>query len=334
MIGFGVQRRTRGMTLTKKFGSLLLLLTAGSLAGTLTFAIFFSDTAGDGLYLVAAHIEQGTLAQLQIQTLRVRDGQEEARNPQQRLIEAYDMLITTMEDGGLHPVRPLTLLGRVLGGSSDLAQEPVIRELHEGLPKPPEDLKQRIEPVYQLWHEIAGPLRTIAQKPHDDPDAKAAYDLIRPKLVEIDQASRLIMVAVAARIVEARQRILIILASIAGLSVTLFFVGLWFTKRYILHPIELIETTARQIRAGDFSKRVPIVSSDEIASLAMTINDMCSEVEHSVEQYRELFENASDIVYTMSLNGNFLSVNRAGERITGYPREEFLKMNVEELLPP
>jgi two-component system cell cycle sensor histidine kinase/response regulator CckA len=115
--------------------------------------------------------------------------------------------------------------------------------------------------------------------------------------------------------------------------VGLFFVGLWFSKRYISHPIELIENSARLIRAGDFSQRVPVVSSDEVASLAMTLNDMCAEVERSVERYRELFENASDIVYTMSLDGNFLSINRAGERITGYPREEFLKMNVEQLLP-
>jgi PAS domain S-box-containing protein len=326
-----------GMTLTRKFGAILLLLTAGSLAGIVAFAFFLSSTAGEGLYLIAAQMEQNTLQQLQIQTLRIRNGQEEARDAQQRLIEAYDMLITSMENGGLHPVRPIELFGSVtlLGRMSDtdLAAEVVIRTMHEKLPEPPMELKLRITPVRQLWLQIREPLRTIGQKAEIDPDAEAAYDLIKPKLVRIDQASRQIMVEIANRIAAARQRMLVTLASIAGLSVTLFLLGLWFTRRYISSPIELIEKSARQIRAGDFSHRIQIVSNDEVASLAITINEMCSEVERSVERYRELFENASDIVYTMSLDGDFLAINRAGERITGYPREEFLKMNMSQLLP-
>src|SRR6266550_8427748 len=114
------------MTLTKKVGSLLLLLTAGSLIGIATFAIFFSNTVVDGLYVIAAQYEQLTLAQLQIQTLRARDGQEDARALQGRLVETFDMLIGTMEDGGLHQVSPLGLLVRVTNGSFDLANEGVI----------------------------------------------------------------------------------------------------------------------------------------------------------------------------------------------------------------
>ena len=67
------------MTLTKKLGTLLLLLTTGSLLGIITFAAFAIRTAGDGLYFVAAQIEQGMLQQLQIQTLAIRDGDEGAR---------------------------------------------------------------------------------------------------------------------------------------------------------------------------------------------------------------------------------------------------------------
>jgi PAS domain-containing protein len=35
------------------------------------------------------------------------------------------------------------------------------------------------------------------------------------------------------------------------------------------------------------------------------------------ERYRDLFESASDMVYTHDLAGNLTSLNRAGERITG-----------------
>ena len=42
----------------------------------------------------------------------------------------------------------------------------------------------------------------------------------------------------------------------------------------------------------------------------------------SEERYRELFENANDFVYTNDLKWNFTSVNKAGERIIGYTRDE------------
>jgi len=50
--------------------------------------------------------------------------------------------------------------------------------------------------------------------------------------------------------------------------------------------------------------------------------------------YRELFENANDIIYTHDLNGTFTSLNRAGERITGYSREEAKRMKISDVLAP
>jgi len=45
------------------------------------------------------------------------------------------------------------------------------------------------------------------------------------------------------------------------------------------------------------------------------------------ERYQELFENASDMVYTHDLKGNYTTVNKAAERILGYTREELLNVN-------
>ena len=50
--------------------------------------------------------------------------------------------------------------------------------------------------------------------------------------------------------------------------------------------------------------------------------------------YRELFENANDIIYTHDLDGTFTSLNRAGERITGYSREEARRLKISDLLAP
>lgn len=54
----------------------------------------------------------------------------------------------------------------------------------------------------------------------------------------------------------------------------------------------------------------------------------------SEDGYRELFENANDIIYTHDLDGTFTSLNRAGERITGYTREEARRMKISDVLAP
>src|SRR5581483_5027958 len=50
------------------------------------------------------------------------------------------------------------------------------------------------------------------------------------------------------------------------------------------------------------------------------------------ERYRELFENANDLVYTHDLRGNFTSANRAVERLSGYSHEQLLTMRVRQLV--
>ncbi|MFT3868661.1 MAG: response regulator [Nibricoccus sp.] len=55
---------------------------------------------------------------------------------------------------------------------------------------------------------------------------------------------------------------------------------------------------------------------------------------HLEAQYREIFESASDFIFTVDLSGRFTSFNTAGEKMTGYSREQALRMNFRELLHP
>jgi PAS domain S-box-containing protein len=52
----------------------------------------------------------------------------------------------------------------------------------------------------------------------------------------------------------------------------------------------------------------------------------------SEERYRELFENARDAIYVHDLKGNYTSINRAAERLSGYNREEILGRNFSEFI--
>ncbi len=51
-------------------------------------------------------------------------------------------------------------------------------------------------------------------------------------------------------------------------------------------------------------------------------------------RYKNLFEEANDIVYTHDFQGKFTSLNKEGERLSGYTREEASKLSVYEIIAP
>ena len=54
----------------------------------------------------------------------------------------------------------------------------------------------------------------------------------------------------------------------------------------------------------------------------------------SEKKYRELFDNANDMVVTIDLKGNITSVNKIAEEITGYSVEDVIGKNISCLLHP
>ena len=54
----------------------------------------------------------------------------------------------------------------------------------------------------------------------------------------------------------------------------------------------------------------------------------------SESRLRELLENANDIIYTTDLKGNFTSLNKVGEKVTGYTLEEALVRNIADVIAP
>src|SRR5438046_2106632 len=54
----------------------------------------------------------------------------------------------------------------------------------------------------------------------------------------------------------------------------------------------------------------------------------------SEEQYRYLFENANDAIFTIDLKGNFTTLNKAAELLSGYLRGEALQKNCADVWPP
>ncbi len=55
-------------------------------------------------------------------------------------------------------------------------------------------------------------------------------------------------------------------------------------------------------------------------------------LKESEEKYRDLFENANDIIYLHDLKGNFISINQAGTKVFGYTPEEAKSLNISEVV--
>ena len=64
---------------------------------------------------------------------------------------------------------------------------------------------------------------------------------------------------------------------------------------------------------------------------------ICQRLEHEAaleQRYRQLVENARDIVYSHDLAGNFTSLNKAAERVTGFSNTEALQLNLTQVVAP
>lgn len=57
-------------------------------------------------------------------------------------------------------------------------------------------------------------------------------------------------------------------------------------------------------------------------------------LEENEERYRDLLDNSQEMIATMDLEGNFLSVNETTVHSTGFTREALLKMNLTDLIEP
>jgi PAS domain S-box-containing protein len=54
----------------------------------------------------------------------------------------------------------------------------------------------------------------------------------------------------------------------------------------------------------------------------------------SETRYREIFERALDIIYVHDLQGRFLAINPAGEKLLGYTRDQLCRMTIDQVIDP
>lgn len=127
------------------------------------------------------------------------------------------------------------------------------------------------------------------------------------------------------------ERLMLFFVMMVGLALLTMFVT-WL----MIRPIFALKRTVEKILSGDLNARARIRSFDEIEDLGEAFNEMVARtstsldrlrmrteaLEESEEKYRQIVESASDIIFTVSADGELLLLNRG---FSGYPREEFFR---------
>ncbi len=98
----------------------------------------------------------------------------------------------------------------------------------------------------------------------------------------------------------------------------------------------MMEIRRRLIKDGDKVIAIHGIGRDitEKMRLELQLKEYHEKLEKSEAKYRELFENAQDIMYVLDKKGNFLNMNRIGLQILGCEKEDVIGSNISEWLTP
>lgn len=124
--------------------------------------------------------------------------------------------------------------------------------------------------------------------------------------------------------------------SVLLLTMVISFVGF----RKITDPLRALVDGTKKIASGHLETQITPTTQDEIGELAHAFNDMTHALKDSLDalsksesRYRDLFDNAQDIVYTTDMDMQFTSLNKAALSLLGKTETELLGTSIYDLMP-
>lgn len=110
--------------------------------------------------------------------------------------------------------------------------------------------------------------------------------------------------------------------------------------KLIYTPITNLKDLTSELSHGDYLKKLPKVTSDEIGSLTASIDKMRNKIQFTLNELvdkelmqRAIVESAPDAIITMNAKGIVKSFNPGAEKIFQYSAKEVIGHNVNMLMP-
>lgn len=128
--------------------------------------------------------------------------------------------------------------------------------------------------------------------------------------------------------------------SVFGAGIIVAASAIFILQRQILSRFgRLLRGIDAIAESGDTSNRISVGGGDELTSIAATINGMlaaleatAAEIRESEERYRDLFDNATDLVQSVTIDGRFLLVNQAWRETLGYSEAEIEALSLSDVI--
>ncbi|MBT4140370.1 MAG: PAS domain S-box protein [Candidatus Latescibacteria bacterium] len=124
--------------------------------------------------------------------------------------------------------------------------------------------------------------------------------------------------------------------SVLVLTMVISFVGF----RKITDPLRALVDGTKKIADGHLETQITPTTQDEIGELAQSFNEMTYALKDSLDalskserRYRDLFDNAQDIVYTTDIDMQFTSLNKAAQTLLGKTEAELIGTSIYDLMP-
>ncbi|MBI4786433.1 MAG: diguanylate cyclase [Chloroflexi bacterium] len=138
--------------------------------------------------------------------------------------------------------------------------------------------------------------------------------------------------------------------AVLGVVTAIAMAAAWFGGEvFVRRPLQLLTGTARRWASGDLSTRTGLVNGwGEFGELAHTFDEMARaleqrEAEHaravqalreSDDRYRDLFENANDLIQCVTPAGSLVYTNRAWRETLGYTEDEVAHLSLVDIIDP
>ncbi len=121
-------------------------------------------------------------------------------------------------------------------------------------------------------------------------------------------------------------------------TVSTFFL----TDRWVLRRLSIFSRDVQRVGLlSNINERVQVIGHDEISTVATGVNatlDILQKTRdalvRSAEQYRDLFDNASDMIQSVDRDGQFVYTNPAWRETLGYTRAEVASLTLRDVLHP